>query len=355
MPESLPIAALARPGHTEDVVYERRGALGRILLNRPRAINALTTPMIDSMREQLTEWAADDGVVSVSIEGVGPKGLCAGGDMRAAREATLAGRRDAVDFWEREYAVDAQIASYPKPYVAFMDGIVMGGGVGVSAHGSLRLVTERTRLAMPETAIGFFPDVAGSWWLAKAPGELGAYLAMTGASMTGADAVATGFADALVLTEQIPGLLDRLEAGERLTADCGEVDADEDIMASPLMAQRDWIDEAFAGDDAAAILARLEASPVEAARECAAVIRTKSPLSVCVALAAVRRATGMSSVDEVLAQDLVLGHRFWERSDMPEGVRHVLVDKGQGEPPRWLYDRVEDVPLDVVTGMFVRP
>ncbi|AKT51465.1 3-hydroxyisobutyryl-CoA hydrolase [Arsenicicoccus sp. oral taxon 190] len=349
MPLEAPTTALPRPGHTDEVLYERRGTLGRILLNRPRAINSLTTPMVDSALEQLQDWAEDDEVVSVSIEGVGPKGLCAGGDMRAAREATLQGRDDAIVFWDHEYRLDAAIAAYPKPYVAFMDGIVMGGGVGVSAHGSLRLATERTRLAMPETAIGFFPDVAGCWWLAKAPGEIGPYLAMSGTSITGADAVATGFADALISSDEIPSLLDRLAAGERLDPTVGDT-----APASPLMAQRDWIDPCFAGDDAAIILARLERHDGDEARECAAVIRTKSPLSVAVALEAVRRASRMRSVREVLQQDRVLGRHFWERSDMPEGVRVVLVDKGKGAPPQWLWDHVEDVPHDVVQSMFVR-
>ncbi|MTB71325.1 enoyl-CoA hydratase/isomerase family protein [Arsenicicoccus sp. MKL-02] len=348
MPEDAPTTASPRPGHTDEVLYERRGALGRILLNRPRAINSLTTPMVDSMLEQLRDWSADDEVVSVSIEGVGPKGLCAGGDMRAAREATMAGRDDAIVFWDHEYQVDAAIAAYPKPYIAFMDGIVMGGGVGVSAHGSLRLATERTRLAMPETAIGFFPDVAGCWWLAKAPGQLGPYLAMTGASITGADAVATGFADALISSDELPALVDRLAAGERLDPSVGDTDP-----TSPLVAQRGWIDECFTGDDPAVILRRLEAHGSEEARGCAAVIRTKSPLSVAVSLEAVRRAARMRSINEVLQQDRVLGRHFWERSDMPEGVRVVLVDKGAGEPPQWLWDRVEDVPHDVVEGMFV--
>lgn len=349
MPEEAPTTATPRPGHTDELLYERRGALGRILLNRPRAINSLTTPMVESLLAQLQDWAGDDEVASVSVEGVGPKGLCAGGDMRAAREATLEGRDDAVVFWDHEYQVNAAIATYPKPYVAFMDGIVMGGGVGVSAHGSLRLATERTRLAMPETAIGFFPDVAGCWWLAKAPGELGPYLAMSGASMTGADAVATGFADALIPSDEIPSLLDRLADGERLDPSVGDTDP-----TSPLVAQRGWIDECFAGDDPAVILGRLEAHGSEEARQCASDIRTKSPLSVAVALEAVRRAARMRSIKEVLQQDRVLGRHFWERSDMPEGVRVVLVDKGKGAPPRWLWDRVEDVPHDVVQGMFVR-
>lgn len=353
MPDQVPCTAAPRPGHADEVVYERDGALGRVLLNRPRAINSLTLAMVRSLREQLDEWAADPAVVSVSVEGVGPKGLCAGGDMRACRQSVLDGTDEAVTFWDEEYTLNQVIADYPKPFVALMDGIVMGGGVGVSAHGSLRLTTERTRLAMPETAIGFFPDVAGRRLLAQAPGQLGAYLATSGVSIDGADAVAIGMADALIVSVQVPGLLDRLIAGEQLPPYVGDI-----RPASTLMRQRGWVDECFAGDDGelrhdmGEILARLEAHTSEAARECAATIRTKSPLSVAVALEGIHRARAASSVAEVLEQDRVLARRFAERSDMPEGVRDVLVDKGEGAPPAWLYDRVEDVPRDVVERMF---
>lgn len=337
--------AAPREGHTEDVLYVRDGLLGRVLLNRPRAINSLTTPMVASIADQLADWADDDGITSVSIEGLGEKGLCAGGDMRAARESALAGDDRAMEFFRIEYGVNGTLAAYAKPVVAFMDGIVMGGGVGLSGHDSVRLATERTRLAMPETAIGFFPDVGGCRLLASAPGELGAYLAMTGVTIDGADAVHAGFADAVISSGEWPDLVARMASGELLDL------TDEQAPASPLAAQQGWIDECFAGDDAAAILARLEGHDSAEARECAALVRSRSPLSVCVSLEAVRRAASMS-LDEVLAQDLVLARAFVERSDMPEGVRQVLVDKGRGEPAAWLYPTVEDVPRDVVASMF---
>lgn len=340
-----PAGAAPRPGCTDDVLYAREGVLGRALLARPKAINSLTGPMVESLLAQLDAWADDDAVAAVAIEGLGPKGLCAGGDMRAARESALAGTDDAMAFFRTEYAMNGRLATYPKPVVAFMDGIVMGGGVGISGHDSLRLATERTRLAMPETAIGFFPDVGGSKLLADAPGELGTYLALTGAHATGADAVHLGVADAVIASDAWPGVVERLAAGETLDAGVGE------IPDSPLAAQAGWIDECFAGDDAAAILARLEAHPDDAAREAAATIRTRSPLAVCVALEAVRRAA-TSSLADVLARDVVLAARFVHRSDMPEGVRDVLVDKGTGEPPAWLYPRVEVVPREAVEEMF---
>ena len=165
------------------------------------------------MLAQLQDWAEDDAVTAVSIEGAGDRGLCAGGDVRAIREAVLTGTGDPIRFWADEYALNAAIHDYPKPYVAFMDGVVMGGGVGISAYGSLRLVTERSRVAMPETAIGFFPDVGALYLLARAPGELGTHLALTGATVGGADAVALGLADALVDSADLPAIRAALADG----------------------------------------------------------------------------------------------------------------------------------------------
>ncbi|MDQ1482881.1 MAG: enoyl-CoA hydratase, partial [Actinomycetota bacterium] len=154
----------ARAGMSQEVLYARDGHLGRILLNRPRIINVLNDHMVTSVIAQLEDWARDDAIAAVSVQGAGERGLCAGGDVRVLRTAVMAGSLDALEFWAHEYQMNALIDSYPKPFVAFMDGIVMGGGVGISAHGSLRLVTERSRVAMPETTIGFSPDV-GSLFL----------------------------------------------------------------------------------------------------------------------------------------------------------------------------------------------
>src|SRR5664280_1415691 len=216
-----------RPGMTDEVLYARDGRLGQILLNRPKVINALTGPMVTSVLAQLQDWAQDDAVLAVSIQGAGERGLCAGNDVRALREGLMQGHGSAgaVQFWAHESHLNAAIAGFPKPFVAFMDGIVMGGGVGISAHGSLRLVTERSRVAMPETAIGFFPDVGSLFLLSRAPGEIGTHLAMTGLSVGGADAVTCGLADALFDSQDIPGLIARLAAGEALDADVGSTSA----------------------------------------------------------------------------------------------------------------------------------
>lgn len=334
------------PGSDAPVLFERRGALGRVVLNRPKAINALTTPMVTALHEQLQAWADDDTVRAVSLEGAGPMGLCAGGDMRAVRESALAGDDAAMTFFTREYAVDGLVARYPKPFVALMDGVVMGGGVGLSAFGALRLVTGSTRFAMPETAIGFFPDVGVRYLLARAPGELGTHLALTGSPVDGADAIAAGFADAQIDAATWEGLLDRLAAGETLDASVGEV------PLNSLAEARSWIDPCYAGDDPVAIVHRLEARPEPAARAAAEVVRSRSPLAVAVALAGIRRAADAVSVDQVLDEDLGLAARYVEDSDLAEGVRDVLVDKGRGAPPRWRYDRLEDVPHEVVAGFF---
>ena len=339
-----------RPGPvaTDDVLFARQGALGRVRLNRPRAINALTHDMVRSVQAQLEEWAADDAVSAVALEGAGDRGLCAGGDVRAIREAVLGGEGDPLGFWADEYRLDALVARYPKPFVALMDGIVMGGGLGLSAWGSLRLVTERSRVAMPETAIGFFPDVGMLFLLARAPGELGTHMALTGATVSGEDAVFAGLADAVVDSSTFPALLARLAAGEVPAAESlGDV-----RPASALAAARSWVDECYAGDDAATILDRLRSHGSPAAREAGELIASRSPLSVAVTLEAIRRAARLATPEDVFAQDLALGEAFLAGSDFVEGVRAVLVDRDHA--PRWRHASVTGVPRDAVLRMFAR-
>ncbi|ANS79075.1 3-hydroxyisobutyryl-CoA hydrolase [Serinicoccus hydrothermalis] len=358
------------PGHGEEVLYALDGPLGRVRLNRPRAINALDRASIDSLHQQLQAWADEDQVVAVVLDGAGERGLCAGGDVRALREAILEGReQEAVDYWEAEYAVDALVASYPKPYVAWMDGIVMGGGVGVSAHGSVRLVTENTQLAMPETIIGFFPDVAGLHPLSRAPGETGTHVALTGAPVGGADAVLLGMADALVPSASKGDVLAALRADPTLDAaglasvvgGTGHTEGSSRPAPTPtehpsrpdptswLEQQRDWIDACYVGEDAAAILERLRERPEPEAQEAADLVAARSPHSVAVALEALRRAATMS-VEQVLAQDLRLGPVFASHPDFAEGVRAQLVDKDRR--PRWQHESVADVPREEVLAAF---
>ena len=181
-----------------EVLFERRGRLGVVTLNRPNAVNALTAGMASAMLEQLTLWADDDAVAAVLVRGAGDRGLCAGGDIVAIYRDMLDGGDATAGFWAEEYRLNLLISEYPKPYVAFMDGLVLGGGVGISAHGSVRIVTERTRMGMPETTIGFVPDVGGTLLLSRSPGESGTHAALTGAHLSGADALFLGLADHFV-------------------------------------------------------------------------------------------------------------------------------------------------------------
>lgn len=353
----------ARP---DTVLHEVVGRVGRLTLNRPRAINSLNDEMVVEMLRVLDQWADDPRVRAVWVEGAGDTGLCAGGDVVALRRSVLEGdERSVLGFWEREYALNARIASYPKPYVVWMDGVVMGGGVGVSAHGSHRIVTERTKLAMPETIIGFFPDVGGLWFLSRAPGELGTHVALTGLPVNGADAVLLGMADELVpLSAKDAVLADLTSAasdessapsdwptrdGADLGADDPDSDGDVELPEPSLVQHREWIDDCYAGDDPAAILDRLARHTHPSAQEAAATIKQRSPHSVAITLAALRRAASLS-VDEVLAQDQRLGRAFAGHPDFAEGIRALLVDKDRS--PRWADAHVADVDPAAVTAAF---
>jgi enoyl-CoA hydratase len=330
---------------TDEVLYAREGRLGRILLNRPRTINVLNDVMVASILGQLEDWARDEAVGAVSIQGAGERGLCAGGDVRALRTVVMAGSGEAVRFWAHEYRMNAAIASYPKPFVAFMDGVVMGGGVGLSAHGSLRLVTERARVAMPETTIGFSPDVGSLFLLSRAPGEIGTHLAMTGLPVGGADAIGCGLADSLVDSNDIPKIIDRLAAGDSLDANIGDTTPQGDLAG-----QRDWIDSCYAGDDAGAILRALLAHPAPGAQKAGEVLATRSPMAVSIALEAIRRASRMDTLGQVLEQDLMLGTAMADSADFVEGVRALLVDRDNA--PRWQQQSLADVDPAVVARAF---
>ncbi|MGD6979022.1 MULTISPECIES: enoyl-CoA hydratase/isomerase family protein [Citricoccus] len=337
----------AQPNEPE-VIVRRAGHLGHIVLNRPRALNAITPGMVDTVRATLDEWRQDDRVRTVLVSGAGERGLCAGGDIvNLHRTVTEGHPQDADHFFDIEYTMNGEIADYPKPFVAFMDGIVLGGGVGISAHGSHRIVTERTRLGMPETGIGFFPDVGGSWLLARAPSGFGTHMALTSQHVTGADAIALGFADHFVPSEALADLASALETRE----------ADEAIAAvateappAPLLTHRRWIQSAYAAGAAEEIVAALEADGDPAAAEAAAQIRAKSPTSVKVTLELVRRAAQMSSVHEVLDQDRRVAHHLIRSADMSEGIRAQLVDKDRN--PRWSPVTLEDVRDEDVTAVF---
>lgn len=316
---------------TAEVLFERRGHLGVITLNRPKAVNALTAGMVAAMLEQLTAWADDDGVATVLVHGAGERGLCAGGDIVAIYRDLLAGGTQTAAFWQDEYRLNSLIARYPKPYVALMDGLVLGGGVGVSAHGSLRVVTERTRTGMPETTIGFVPDVGGTWLLAKSPGEAGTHAALTGAHLSGADALFLGLADHYVPSENLAALAVALESE---SAEAAVVRFSEPAPPSALEAQRGWIDTCYAGNDAEEILRRLETNGDAGGetREAAKTVEMKSPTAVKVTLESLRRAKDLT-LEEALAQEYRVGLRCLAGPDFREGIRAQVVDKDR--TPRW--------------------
>ena len=319
-----------------DVLFEQRGRLGVITLNRPRSVNALTSGMVDLLLRQLRAWAGDDRIAAVLVQGAGGRGLCAGGDIVAIYKDMLHGGAatgtGTAGFWQVEYRLNSLIARYPKPYVALMDGLVLGGGVGISAHGSLRVVTERTRMGMPETTIGFAPDVGGTYLLSRAPGETGTHAALTGAHLGAGDALFLGLADHFVQSQDLPRLAVALE--DESPEDAVARFASE-APASVLAGQREWIDACYASDEAEDIVARLRgwAGPGrEEAAEAADTIEAKSPTSVKVTLAALRRAAHLT-LDEVLAQEYRAGIRFLAGPDFREGIRAQVVDKDRN--PQW--------------------
>jgi enoyl-CoA hydratase len=334
---------------TDEVLVRREGALGRLTLNRPRALNALTLPMIRAMAAALDAWEHDDGVAAVLIDGAGPKGLCAGGDVRHLYDDAARGGHEFATLLAEEYRLDARIACYPKPYVALMDGVVMGGGVGVSAHGSVRVVTERTVLAMPEVSIGYVPDVGGTYLLARAPGELGAHVALSGARLTGADALACGLADVLVPSGRLAELVTTLnERHSRTNLGCES--AVRTLVAgfavdpgpSALAADREWIDPCYAADSVPEIVARLRAG---GRADTADAITAQSPVALVLTLRALRAAR-----DRTLAEALAAEYRLTRASvrwpDFTEGVRARLIDRTGA--PRWQPAALADVTDEVV-------
>src|SRR5947209_10246548 len=281
-----------------EILFEGRGAARLVLLNRTKALNAATHEMVRAIARQLAAWASDPAVTRVVITAAGERAFSAGGDIRALYELGRAGRQaEMLTFWRDEYPLNAMIKQYPKPYVALIDGIVMGGGVGVSINGSHRVAGDRFSFAMPEVGIGFFPDVGATWFLPRMPGELGTWCALTGERLKSADAVAAGIATHHVRSERFPDLLDALCGNVSVDAVLGAF-AEPREQATPHRAE---IDRLFAGDRVEDILDRLDAGD-EWAVKTAATIRTKSPLSLKIALAQVRRGRDWSFEDCMRAE-----------------------------------------------------
>ncbi|MEV6809971.1 enoyl-CoA hydratase/isomerase family protein [Streptomyces sp. NPDC051132] len=324
--------ARTAPPHPADPVLARtEGRAAYLTLNRPRALNALNHAMVRRITEALTAWEHDPAVETVVITGAGERGLCAGGDIRAVHDDARDGDGTAsAAFWRDEYHLNARIARYPKPYVAVMDGIVMGGGVGVSAHGGVRVVTERSRIAMPETGIGFVPDVGGTHLLGRAPGELGTHLALTGMEIGAGDALLCGLADHYVPAASLGAFVADLAAVPVADALARHV---QPPPAGRLAGQRDWIDTCYTAGTAEEIVERLFAHGDPDAKEAAETLLARSPTALKVTLAAVRRARRLGSLERVLDQEYRVSLAALSSPDLVEGVRAQLVDKDRR--PRW--------------------
>jgi enoyl-CoA hydratase len=330
------------------VISVRDSSVGHLTLDRPEAINALDLGMVEALARALDAWEHDPDIQIVLLDGAGDRGLCAGGDVRGLYDQILAGRaEDAATFFRAEYALNARIAEYPKTVVVFADGITMGGGVGLSGHAAVRVVTERSKVAMPETRIGFTPDVGGSWLLGRAPGRTGEYLGLTGATMDAADAIYAGFADHLVPSERLGDLHDALVTrADPQTPTELVLLFDETAPASGLEQARPWIDDAFSAPTVTAIIERLRARVEPEAAATADTLDALSPTALAVTLAAVRSARELSGLRAALAQEFALVEWFaTTQPDLVEGIRAQLVDKDRA--PKWQPATLHDLPSDL--------
>lgn len=352
--------------HCPEVLTEVCGALGCITLNRPRALNALSLPMIRALAAALLAWRDDPAVEAVAIRGMGKEGpfgaFCAGGDIRFFHQAVLRGDAELEDFFTEEYALNHLIHHYPKPYIAFMDGVVMGGGMGISQGAKLRIVTPRTKMAMPETNIGLFPDVGGGWFLARSPRHGGEWLALTSEVVGAGDALALQLADAC---------FDAARLGEAWDALAGLTSFDAASLqrwqrrygtaAPAAVLPLDTIARCFEGQTVLGIVQALEKENGEWASSTVKALRTHSPLMLEVTLEQIRRGAGMSLADELRMERDMVRHcfntrhldRFMAATDTMEGIRALVIDKDR--QPKWSPARLEDVTPEVVGGFFVSP
>lgn len=343
----------ADAAHAE-VLFERRGTAGLVTLNRPQALNAVTLAMVDALTYQLVQWESDPAVTRIVVVATGERAFSAGGDLRALYELGQAKRYEAaLSYWRREYALNALIKRYRKPYVALIDGIVMGGGVGISIHGSHRVAGDRFAFAMPEVGIGFFPDVGATWFLPRMPGRLGLYCALSGERLGPADGVASGVATHRVSSRRFADLLEGL---------CGAVPVDallgayaEPAREGPFTALGPTIDRLFAGEAVEAILAALDAAAVgtspdaEFARAAAAAIRSKSPTSLKIALEQFRRGRDLDFAECMRTEFRIVSRLIFEH-DLYEGIRSVIIDKDQA--PRWRPSSLAEVRQSEVERYF---
>ncbi len=317
---------------TDEVLIEVDGNIGRIRLNRPKAIHALTQPMVDAMTRALADWREDEEIVAVLLDHADGRGFCAGGDIRLLADSAKADGSAAEKFWFDEYRLNHLMFSYGKPIIAFIDGIVMGGGVGISLPARYRVATERTTFAMPETGIGLFPDVGGGWFLPRLPGRTGAWLAATGSRINGADCAAIGIATHYIPSDALDGVKAQILA-DHANLDAILKAASTTPPEAPINALRADIDRLFASDRLEDILAALEADGGDWAMAQRATIGTKSPQTVKVALRQLAQGAKMASFADNMRMEYALACQVLRRPDFVEGVRAVIVDKDNA--PKW--------------------
>ncbi|WP_426434324.1 enoyl-CoA hydratase/isomerase family protein [Bradyrhizobium genosp. P] len=337
-----------------DLIVRREGSAGIIRLNRPKAINAVTLEMFHDIDRALDAFEADPDVAVIVLEGAGERGLCAGGDIRALWESSKVRGDLGKILWRDEYILNARIKKFPKPYVAFMDGIVMGGGVGLSAHSRHRVVTERTKLAMPEVGLGFFPDVGGTYLLSRSPGEIGTYFGLTGTTMNGPDAICAKFADAVVPSAKLAALREALTGVDR-----GTTSADIDKLiggfatgekAGPVAAQQARIDGWFAHDRMEDIIAALKDDGSELAQATLKTLGEKSPRGMVVTLKLLRLARKTATLEECLVREYRAALEVFASDDFREGVRAAVIDKDRN--PKWSPAQIEDVTPGMIAPYF---
>jgi enoyl-CoA hydratase/carnithine racemase len=345
------VAAVAMETPEPQVLFSKIGHTGIITLNRPEALNALNVEMIRSLMKALKQWEHDDEIACIIVEGAGDKAFCAGGDIRSVYLAKLEDRREYQDaIFREEYQLNYYISKYPKPYISLINGICMGGGLGISVHGSHRIVTERTVMAMPETGIGFFPDIGASYFLNKCPGQFGMFMAITGEKIKGADALYCGLATHYVPSEKIDQLREALTQALS-SKQINEVIATFTTHApeSDLAACQTLIDEIFTGKTVSEILDKLYEAKHPKAYEWVRNLAKKSPLSMAIAFTLLKRTQGMS-LKRCLPLEFRLSQRFVEHYDFFEGIRALLIDKDND--PKWQPNHISKVRLDTVRSYF---
>lgn len=327
-----------------EILFETRGNIGLVTLNRPRALNSLTHNMAVELKRQLDEWAIMPSVQAVVVIGAGDKAFCAGGDVVKVTQSYQAGTTEWRDFFHDEYLMNIAVDEFPKPYISLVDGITMGGGVGVSIPGDLWVATEKTLFAMPETGLGLFPDVGGGWFLPRLPGETGMYLALTGARIKAPDLYALGIASHVIASEQVDAVVEALAGAEIKSLDDAKALLDSfhaDPEPAPLAAVMDDIDGAFSGVRVDEILHALELDESEWAQKQFKILMSKSPTSLKLTFAQLRRGEVLENFRDNMRMEYRMVNRVMEGNDFFEGVRAILIDKDNA--PVWAPNTLAEV------------